>query len=344
MRFGPRSAEATKPFSVGLFIASSMPNSTLDARRIARRVGGTQTMTQPIFKAAAAALLALLCAQAPVHAQAYPTRTIRIVIPFPPGGTSDILARTLAQKLTDEWGQQVIAENRPGAAGNVASEHVAKSKPDGYTLLINTVGTHAINPAIYPNLPFDPLKDFTLITNLVNLPSLLIVHPSVPAASTQELIALAKKKPGALQYSSAGSGSQPHLTAEMFRNMAGVDLLHVPYKGAGPQLLAVISGEVAVTFATAPAAVPLVKNKQARAIAVTSAERVPALPDVPTLNEAALPGYVAVGWNGLVGPAGIPKPIVDKIHDAVARIYRMPDMRERLVNLAAEPAISTQEE
>ena len=297
-----------------------------------------------IFRAVMVGLTALFCIQAPAYSQAYPSRTVRIVIPFPPGGTSDILARTLAQKLTDEWGQQVIAENRPGAAGNVASEHVAKSKGDGYTLLINTVGTHAINPAIYPNLPFDPVRDFTLITNLVNLPSLLIVHPSVPAASAQELIALARKRPGALQYSSAGSGSQPHLTAEMFKTMAGVDVLHVPYKGAGPQLLAIISGEVTLTFATAPAAVPLVKNKQARAIAVTSAERVPALPDVPTLNESALPGYIAVGWNGLVGPAGIPAPIVDKIHAAVAKIYQQPDMRDKLIGLAAEPAISTPEE
>ena len=274
-------------------------------------------------------------------AQTYPSRTVRIVIPFPPGGTSDILARTLAEKLTVEWGHQVIAENRPGAAGNVASEYVAKQKGDPHVLLINTVGTHAINPAIYPNLPFDPIKDFTLITNLVNLPSLLIVHPSVPATNAQELIALVRQKPGALHYSSAGSGSQPHLTAEMFKAMAGVDVVHVPYKGAGPQLLALIAGEVQLTFATAPAAVPLVKNKQARAIAVTSAERVSALPDVPTLNEAALPGYVAVGWNGLVAPAGLSPAVVQKIHDAVAKIYAMPDMRERLVSLAAEPAICT---
>lgn len=291
-----------------------------------------------------ALLLALAFVSLPVWSQAFPTKTVRIVIPFPPGGTSDILARTLAQKLTEEWGQQVIAENRPGAAGNVACEYVAKQKGDPHVLLINTVGTHAINPAIYPNLPFDPIRDFTLITNLVNLPTLLIVHPSVQATNARELIALAKSKPGALQYSSAGSGSQPHLTAEIFKAMAGVDLLHVPYKGAGPQLLALISGEVAVTFATAPAAVPLVKNKQARAIAVTSAQRVAALPDVPTLNEAALPGYVAVGWNGLVAPAGIPKAALDKIHAAVAKIYQMPDMRERLVSLAAEPAISTPEE
>src|SRR3989454_10515265 len=187
-----------------------------------------------IFRAVMASLAALFCIQAPAYSQAYPSRTVRIVIPFPPGGTSDILARTLAQKLTDEWGQQVIAENRPGAAGNVASEHVAKSKGDGYTLLINTVGTHAINPAIYPNLPFDPVRDLTLITNLVNLPSLLIVHPSVPAASAQELIALAKKRPGGLTYSSAGSGSPPPLPPANFQKQAGPGVLHVPAKSAGP--------------------------------------------------------------------------------------------------------------
>ena len=302
-------------------------------------------MIHRIVRAALFAILfAILSINGLAWSQAFPTRTVRIVIPFPPGGTSDILARTLAAKLTEEWGQQVIAENRPGAAGNVASEFVAKQKGDAHFLLINTVGTHAINPAIYPNLPFDPIKDFTLITNLVNLPTLLIAHPSVQATTAQELIVLARSKPGALTYSSAGSGSQPHLTAEMFKTMAGVDLLHVPYKGAGPQLLALVSGEVALTFATAPAAVPLIRNKQARAIAVTTAERVPALPEVPTLNEGALPGYVAVGWNGLVGPAGIPQPIVDKIHAAVAKIYAMPDMRERLISLAAEPAISTPEE
>src|SRR5438552_16704863 len=173
-------------------------------------------------------LLAVLWSLAPAHAQTFPSRTVRIVIPFPPGGTSDILARTLAQKLTEEWGQQVIAENRPGAAGNVACEFVARQKGDPHMLLINTVGTHAINPAIYPNLPFDPIKDFTPITNLVNLPSLLIVHPSVAAKDAQELIALAKQNPGALAYSSAGSGSQPHLTAEIFKTMAGVDVLHAP--------------------------------------------------------------------------------------------------------------------
>jgi len=290
------------------------------------------------------ALIPAVLASQPVGAQGYPAREIRSICNFAAGSGADILVRYYSDRLARLAGKPVLVENKVGAQGNIATEYVAKQRGDPHVLLINTVGTHAINPAIYPNLPFDPIKDFTLITNLVNLPSLLIVHPSVPAKNAQELIALAKQKPGALPYSSAGSGSQPHLTAEIFRSMAGIDLLHVPYKGAAPQLQALIAGEVALTFATAPAAVPFVKNKQARAIAVTTAERVSTLPDVPTLNESALPGYVAVGWNGLVAPAGLPAPIVQKIHATVAKIYAMPDMRERLVNLAAEPAISTPEE
>ncbi len=273
-------------------------------------------------------------------APAYPTRAIRIVVPFPPGGTSDILARTIGQKLTEEWGQQVLTDNRPGAAGNIASDFVARSKGDGYTLYINTVGTHAINPAIYAKLPFDPVRDFTAITNLVNLPSILLVHPSVPVKSVKEFIALAKQRPGDLQYSSAGSGAQPHLTAEMFKSMTGVNLLHVPYKGAGPQMIALISGETALTFATAPSGVPLVKNKQARAIGVTSANRIPALPEVATINET-VPGYVAVGWNGLLGPAAMPAPVIEKIHATVSKIVRLPEIRDKLIGLGADPALST---
>jgi tripartite-type tricarboxylate transporter receptor subunit TctC len=235
----------------------------------------------------------------------------------------------------------VLTDNRPGAAGNIASEFVARSKPDGYTLYINTVGTHAINPAIYAKLAFDPQKDFTAITNLVNLPSVLLVHPSVPVKNVRELIALAKKRPGDLQYSSAGSGAQPHLTAEMFKTMTGVNLLHVPYKGAGPQMIGLLSGEVALTFATAPSGVPYVKNGQLRALGVTSPRRIPALPEVPAIAEAGVAGYEAVGWNGLVGPGGMPAPILDKIHDAVVKIVRLPDMHERLVGLGAEPALST---
>ena len=286
-------------------------------------------------------LLALAWACIPLHAQTFPSRPVRIVVPFPPGGTSDILARSIGQKLAEEWGQPVLTDNRPGAAGNIASENVAKSKPDGYTLYINTVGTHAINPAIYAKLAFDPLNDFTAITNLVNLPSVLLVHPSVPVKNVKELIALAKKRPGELQYSSAGSGAQPHLTAEMFKTMAGINLLHVPYKGAGPQMIGILSGEVALTFATAPSGVPYVKSGQLRALGVTSGNRIPALPEVPTISEAGVPGYLAVGWNGLIGPAAIPAPLLDKIHAAVVKIVRSPEINARLVDLGAEPALST---
>ena len=291
--------------------------------------------------AAPVILLALAGASLPVHAQTFPARPVRIVVPFPPGGTSDILARSIGQKLSEEWGQPVLTDNRPGAAGNIASENVAKSKPDGYTLYINTVGTHAINPAIYAKLPFDPINDFTPITNLVNLPSVLLVHPSVPVKNVKELIALAKKRPGELQYSSAGSGAQPHLTAEMFKTMAGVNLLHVPYKGAGPQMIGILSGEVALTFATAPSGVPYVKNRQLRALGVTSANRIPALPDVPTIAEGGVPGYEAVGWNGLLAPAALPAPLLDKIRDAVVKIVRLPEINARLIDLGAEPALST---
>ncbi len=298
-------------------------------------------MAKLIPVAARVSLLALACACIPVHAQTFPARPVRIVVPFPPGGTSDILARTIGQKLAEEWGQPVLTDNRPGAAGNIASENVAKSKPDGYTLYINTVGTHAINPAIYAKLAFDPLNDFTPITNLVNLPSVLLVHPSVPVKNVKELIALAKKRPDELQYSSAGSGAQPHLTAEMFKTMAGINLLHVPYKGAGPQMIGILSGEVALTFATAPSGVPYVKSRQLRALGVTSANRIPALPDVPTIAEGGVAGYEAVGWNGLVAPAALPAPLLDKIHDAVVKIVRLPEISARLVSLGAEPALST---
>ena len=291
--------------------------------------------------AAPVILLALMGACVPVHAQTFPARPVRIVVPFPPGGTSDILARSIGQKLSEEWGQPVLTDNRPGAAGNIASENVAKSKPDGYTLYINTVGTHAINPAIYAKLAFDPINDFTPITNLVNLPSVLLVHPSVPVKNVRELIALAKKRPGELQYSSAGSGAQPHLTAEMFKTMAGVNLLHVPYKGAGPQMIGILSGEVALTFATAPSGVPYVKNRQLRALGVTSPNRIPALPDVPTIAEGGVAGYEAVGWNGLLAPAALPAPLLDKIRDAVVKIVRLPEINERLIGLGAEPALST---
>jgi tripartite-type tricarboxylate transporter receptor subunit TctC len=287
-------------------------------------------------------LLAILALAAPAGwAQAYPAKPVRIVVPFPPGGTSDILARTTAPKLTAEWGQPVIVDNRPGAAGNIAAEHVARSAGDGYTLFITTVGIHAIHPTLYRKLPFDALRDFTPVTNLVMLPTVLTVHPSIPVRSVKELIALAKKRPGDLHYSSAGSGSQPHLTAEMFKTMAGVNLLHVPYKGAAQQLTDLVAGHVALTFATAPSAVPFIKSGQMRAIGVSSGKRTSALPEVPTIAEAGVPGYEAVGWNGMVAPANMPAPVLEKIHGTIVKIFQMPDVRNRLISLAADPVTTT---
>ena len=289
---------------------------------------------------ACVAAVAMACASIAL-AQTYPAKPVRIVVPFPPGGTSDILARTIGPRLTAEWGQPVIVDNRPGASGNIAAEHVARSPGDGYTLFITTVGIHAIHPSLYSKLPFDTVRDFTPITNLVMLPSVLTVHPSIPARTVKELIALAKRRPGELSYSSAGSGSQPHLTAEMFKTMAGVDLLHVPYKGAAQQLTDLVGGHVALTFATAPSAVPFIKNGQMRAIGVSSGKRASALPDVPTIAEAGVPGYEAVGWNGLMGPANMPAPVLEKIHATVVKVFSLPEVRDRMVSLAADPVTTT---
>jgi tripartite-type tricarboxylate transporter receptor subunit TctC len=277
----------------------------------------------------------------PAHAQQYPTKSIRIVVPFPPGGGTDILARALGPKFTETWGQPVVVDNRPGANGNIAGEFVAKSAPDGYTLVVCTVGTHAINPAIYPKMPYDPVRDFTAITNLVMLPSVLVVHPALPVRTVQDLVALAKKRPGQLNYSSAGSGSQPHLTAEMFKTMTKTDILHVPYKGATPQMIDAVAGHVAMTFATATSGVPFVKTGQLRALGVTTPVRVAALPDIPTIAESGVPGYEAVGWSGLLGPAGIPATIVDRLNTEVVRIVKLPDVHARLIGLGTEPKTTT---
>jgi tripartite-type tricarboxylate transporter receptor subunit TctC len=293
---------------------------------------------------AAAVAVAAAGASGPAVAQPFPIKPMRIVVPFPPGGTSDILARLIGQKMSEDWGQPVLTDNRPGASGNIAAEYVAKQRGDGYTLFINTVGTHAINPAIFPKLPFDPIRDFTAISNLVNLPSILLVHPSVPAKTVKELVALARKRPGELLYSSAGSGSQPHLSAELFRGVAGIRLQHVPYKGAAQQMSDLIAGHVALTFATAPSGVPVARAGQARALAVTSAQRIAALPDTPTMAESGYPGFLAIGWNGIVGPAGIPPPVLERIHAQIVRIMQMPDVRERLIGLGAEPVWTTPEE
>ncbi len=278
----------------------------------------------------------ILSIATPVGAQTYPTKPIRIVVPFPPGGTSDILARAIGQKLTEEWKQQVIVDDRPGAGANIGAEIVAKSSPDGYTLFILST-IHTINPSLYSKLAYDPVKDFSPITLIADTSQVLVVHPSLPVHTVKEFIAYAKKHPGKLNYSSAGNGSQPHLTAELFKAKTGIDIVHVPYKGAPPAMTDLLAGQVALTFATAPSAVPFVKSGKLRALGVSTAQRISALPDVPTIAEAGVPGFEAAGWNGLVGPAGMPAPIVNRIHAAIVEIVKVPAMASFLSGQGADP-------
>src|ERR1700681_275677 len=247
-------------------------------------------------------------------AQAYPTRSIRLVVPFPPAGTTDILAREVAQRLSVSLGQSVIIDNRPGAAGNIGSDLVAKSAPDGYTLLMGTVGTHAINPSLYARMPYDHVKDFVPIVLVAGVPNVLEVTPSLPVNSVADLIKLAKEKPGQLNFASSGSGTSIHLSGELFKTMAGVDMVHVPYKGSAPALIDLMGGQVQLMFDNLPSSLAQIKAGKLRAIAVTSAQRAPALPNVPTIAESGLPGFEASSWFGLLAPAGTPAAVVARIN------------------------------
>lgn len=273
-------------------------------------------------------------------AQTYPSKAIRIVVPFPAGGTSDILARALGQKLSEEWKQPVIVDNRPGAGANIGAEIVVKSPPDGYTLLLAST-IHTINPSLYRKLAYDPVRDFAPITLIALTSQVLVVHPSLPVSSVKELVTYAKKRPGQIHYSSAGNGSQPHLTAELFKSRTGIDIVHVPYKGAPPAMNDLLAGHVALSFATSPSAVPQVKNGKLRALAVSTAKRIAALPNVPTLDESGLAGFEASGSNGLVGPAGMPTAVVEKLNAAVVRIVKEPAMSKFLSEQGAEPYTNT---
>ena len=272
--------------------------------------------------------------------QAYPAKPIRIVVPFPAGGTSDILSRAIGAKLTEEWKQQVIVDNRPGASANIGAEILVKSPPDGYTLFCAST-IHTINPSLYSKLTYDPVRDFTPITLIAATSQVLAVHPSVPVKTVKELIAYAKKRPGELNYSSAGNGSQPHLTAEMFRARTGINIVHVPYKGAPPQIADLLAGHVALTFGTSPTAVPHVRSGKLRALGVSTDKRITALPEVPTISEAGVPGFEASGANGLVGPAGMPPAIVERLNAAVVRIVKEPAMSKFLSDQGAEPWTTT---
>ena len=267
--------------------------------------------------------LLALCATFSVAAQNYPAKTIRLVSPFPPGGSVDVVGRILAAKLTENLGQQVIVDNRSGASGIIGTELVAKAPPDGYTLLINTLPL-VTNEFLMPRMPYDPIKDFEPISMVTSSPSLVTVHPSVPARSVKELIALAKSKPGQLNYSAAGVGTNPHIAGELFNLLAGVNIVAVQFKGGGPADIAALSGEVAATFGNISQEVEYVKSGRLRALAVTSTTRNSALPELPTVIEAGLPGYEFLTWHGILAPKGTPAPIVKLLNEQLKKILTGP--------------------
>jgi tripartite-type tricarboxylate transporter receptor subunit TctC len=277
-------------------------------------------------------------------AQTYPTKPVRLICPFPPGGTTDVVARIVAQGLSDAWGQQVIVDNRPGAGALIGTEMAAKSPADGYTALLGSITTHAVNPALHKKLSFDVINDFAPVTLVVSSPQLLAVHPSVAAKSVKELIALAKAKPGQLNYASAGAGSSPHLTFELFKSMAGVDLNHVPYKGTGPAITELLGGQVQAMITGVVALMPHVKSGKLRALAVTSKARVAALPDVPAMIESGVPNFDVSSWFGVFLPAGTSKAIVTKMNGQIRKIVDTPEVRKRLIDLGADPETNTPEQ
>lgn len=285
-------------------------------------------------------VLALILFLPWAHAQDYPNRPVRIVVPFPAGGTTDIITRALAQKLSEEWKQPVIVDNRPGGGANIGADLAVKSPSDGYTLLMASTA-HSINATLYPKMTYDPVKDFAPITLVAETAQVLVVHPSVPSNNVRELIDYLKAQANPVSYSSAGNGSQPHLSTELFKMMSNTKMLHVPYKG-GPQAMTdLIAGHVLVSLATAPSAVQNVKTGKVKALGVSTRQRIPALPDVPTITESGLPGYEASGFFGLVGPAGLPTAIINKINASVVKVIREPAMSKYLSDQGADPMTST---
>jgi tripartite-type tricarboxylate transporter receptor subunit TctC len=268
-------------------------------------------------------------------AQSYPSKPIRIIVPFPPGGISDVMSRVFGQKFTETWNQPVIIENRTGAGGNIGAEIVAKSPPDGYTLVMGSIGTHAVNVSLFSKLAYDPVRDFAPVALVIEADGLLVLHPSVPVKTVRELIALTRARPGQLAYASAGNGTASHLAGELFKSMAKIDLVHVPYKGNVPAISDLVGGQTSMLFATLPTVLPLAKAGKLHALAVTGAQRNPAVPDVPTMADT-LPGFEVTNWIALFAPAGTAADIVAKLNTEIMRIMRLPDVQSRLVNEGAK--------
>jgi len=304
-------------------------------------MGEYDVREEELMRRIAAALFVAVAFSGGAKAQAWPEKPVRFVVGFTPGGPSDILARALGRKLAESWGQQVVIENRPGAGGNIAAEAVAKSAPDGTTWLLGNNSILATNQSLYAKLGYDPVKDFAPVALVAIQPNILVVNPDVPVSSVKELIALAKAKPGALNYASSGSGAAAHLAGELFKAMTGVQMVHIPYKGAQPALTDVIAGQAQLMFATSASAIPYIKAGRLRALAVTTARRSATVPELPTISESGVPGFEAITWHGVVVPAATQGATIERLNADIVRALRMPDLRERLESLGAELAAGT---
>ena len=290
--------------------------------------------------------IALACALSPVAApgQPYPSKVIRVVVPFAPGGTSDIIGRTLGQRLSEAWKQPVVMDNRAGVAGSLGANVVVKSPPDGYTLFVGNVGPIAINNQIYNSVTYDPVKDFTSITLAVTAPQLVVIHPSVPAKTFKEFIALAKKQKGSITFGSSGPGSVSHLSGELFKRMTKTDMLHVPFKASAFITTAVLAGEIDVVFSDMAVVLPHVQSGRLRALAVTGAQPTPLVPGVPTVTQSGLPGFEMTSWWGMFGPAGLPQPIVTQLNTELTRILKTSEVQKTFATLGVDAATSTPEQ
>ncbi|MEO7728868.1 MAG: tripartite tricarboxylate transporter substrate binding protein [Burkholderiales bacterium] len=287
--------------------------------------------------------LALAGAALPLYAQSFPSKPVRIIVAFPPGGGTDIVARTISPKLSDALGQQVVVDNRAGASGLLGTELAAKAAPDGHTIFMGTLGNLSVNPLLFPKAPFDVARDFAPLTQAVSVTFMLYVHPSFPVKTVKDLIALVKAHPGQINYASSGSGGAPHLAAELFNSVAGVKMVHIAYKGSGPSFIDVLGGQVPLTMDSLTQGLPYVKGGRLRAVATLGPARTPVLPEVPTVGET-LKGYEVVNWFGLVAPAATPRDVLNRLHNEIVKILRMPDIKERLSSQGADPVASSQEE
>ena len=302
------------------------------------------SLCSPLLARVFVILLATVAAVPFAEAQAYPAKPIRLVVPFPPGGPLDVIARTIGQKATEDWGQPVIVDNRPGAGGDIGADIVAKSAPDGYTIVMGALSTHAVNVTLYGNLPYDPIKDFAPIGLVAITPNVLVLNPNVPATSVQELIRYAKANPGKLSFGSGSNGSAGHLAGELFKVDAGVDMVHVPYKGGAPAMQDLLAGQIQLMFDNLANSMPQVKAGKLKALAVTTAKRSSLVPDLPTLTEAGVPNFDIYTWFGLLAPAGTPKDIIAKWNAELVKILGTPEVKERLLAQGAEPAPGSPEQ